>query len=78
MTEQEYKELRERTEIPMKVWYDYFLERGGSDIGLGSFENYFTKMLLGVAISKSGKVLYVNLQTALQSFYKHYNEKFGL
>lgn len=79
MTEQDYKELLIKPEIPMDIWYEFFLEKGGANIGLSLFVEAFTNVLIGVnMVTLQGKPKHVSLETALRKFYQHYNQKFGL
>lgn len=78
MTKAEYLVVRNQPEIPMDIWYEYYLERGGTNIGLSLFVEAFTNVLLGtIVMTKSGPKT-LSLKTALISFYKYYNQKFGL
>lgn len=78
MTKEQYLLIKEKPEIPMDIWYDFFLERGGSNIGLSKFTEAFTNVLLGVNIIKPSGIKHVSLKTSLDKFYKYYNHKFSV
>lgn len=79
MTEKEYLLIREKPEIPMDIWYEYFLERGGTAIGLEAFRKAFYRVLeMGTAgvLSSTGVPKFVTFNSCLRSFYSYYNKKF--
>lgn len=79
MTKEEYIIIREKPDIPMNIWYEFFLERGGFSIGLDKFIEIFSNILLGSIIRKTnGEQTFVNFNSALSQFYKYYNNKFLL
>ncbi len=74
MTKEDYQQLREKPEIPMDRWYEFYIERGGFQIGLEKFTELFTDTMLGVTIGKR----FMSLETALRQFYQYYNKKFDI
>lgn len=76
MTKEQYLLIREKEEIPIEIWYEFFLEKGGSNIGLEVFTDLFTNMLLGKMVITTFGPKLISLETALRAFYKHYNQKF--
>jgi hypothetical protein len=78
MNKEQYQLLITKPEIPIELWYEFFLEKGGANIGLEAFVDIFTNMLMGVSIVSKTGPKWVSLETALRKFYGHYNKKFGL
>lgn len=66
-------------EIPMDIWYEYFLERGGRDIGISRFQDLFIQILSKGQTMIAGPrgIKYVSFGSAITNFYKYYNEKFN-
>lgn len=81
MTEQEYLQLREQPEIPMSAWFDFYKEKGGAIYDIVEFEKTFTTLIINqsvIATVGSPTMKQVTLKSALDKFYQHYNEKFGI
>ncbi len=81
MTEQEYLQLREQPEIPMSAWFEFYREKGGILNDIGEFEKVFTTAIVNESVIGtvgSPTLKQVTLKTALNRFYEHYNQKFGL
>lgn len=78
ITEQRYQQLEKMQEIPMDAWYEYFLERGGTPVGLEQFTPLFSQIIQGFTIQTGTNVRYVTFETALSNFYTYYRKKFKL
>lgn len=81
MTAEEYKQLLEKPEIPMEIWYEFFLEKGGKQIGLEDFTSRFkivTDPGEHMVIGSNNIFKWVSMGSALKHFHEHYKEKFGL
>lgn len=81
MTEQEYIQLREQPEIPMSAWFEFYREKGGVIDDIVKFEEVFTTLLVNQSVIStvgSPTLKQVTLKSALDKFYQHYNQKFGI
>lgn len=81
MTKDEYLELINKPEIPMDVWYNFFLEKGGDELGLEEFTARFkavTQNVPRMVIGTDKAFKWVSMDSALRKFHEHYREKFEL
>lgn len=74
MTKKEYIELRNQPEIPLDIWFEYYQERGGT-LDKEEFIQIFSILMTQETVTAT-KV--INFHTALNNFYRYYNQKFGL
>lgn len=79
MTKDVYLLIRDLPTIPIRTWYEYYLERGGFE-GEAEFEARFYNMLRNEPIIQvtDGVMKQITLKSAYDNFYNYYNEKFGL
>lgn len=79
MTKDQYINIRNQSEIPLSIWFEYYRERGGIITDITEFDKLFTKSIIETPIYiTNGKPRQVTLTTALNNFYKYYNTKFEL
>jgi len=79
LNKEEYIAMRELEEVPLSLFYEYYIEKGGT-FPLITFEKAFPNFCLQV----EGKTLFTNtgikhfsLDRILQKIYYYYNKKFG-
>lgn len=83
MTKEEWEKLRIEEEIPLSLFYDYYVELRGNLVvmSLEDFETAFPQFMQftlgGVIITKNG-LKYVNFDNIIQKVYKYFDEKFGI
>ena len=81
MTLEQFNNLLTKPEIPMDIWYEFFLEKGGSPIGIENFMKYFSVITQPgetMVTGTDGQPRWCSLRGAYQKFYDHYKAKFGL
>lgn len=79
MTKSEYLKIRELSEIPMESWYQFFLDNGGSEIGIGEFTRIFSTFTWNASVVRGSMGLkQIKYGDCVQKFYEYYNQKFGL
>ncbi len=81
MTKEQYQELLTKPEIPMDLWYEFFIEMGGTNIDLGTFANMFLILTRDGETPVSGtdgEIKWVSLASAQKKFHEHYHKLFGL
>lgn len=81
MTKQQYELIRNQPEIPLEIWYEFFLERGGSQIGLPQFHKLFAIVIQpgGTMVNGGdGQPRWIDFNSALNNLYGYYNQKFEI
>lgn len=80
MTEQEWISIRDKPEISMSAWFEFYKEKGGMLASINEFVEAFSSLLWneGIVTGSDGRPKHVNLATATQAIHKYYNNKFGL
>lgn len=81
MTKEQYQELLKKPDISMEVWYDFFLERGGKEIGLQEFIAYFEQVTHEqprIILGSDRRIKWVSIGSATRKFHEYYSQKFGL
>lgn len=81
MTEEEYKSLLTKSDIPIEYWFEFFLEKGGAKIDINLFTEIFVALIKEEEIpitGSDGSVKWVSLQSATAKFHDHYRKQFNL
>lgn len=78
ITKEQWQQVRDMEEIPLFLWFDYYRENGGVVEDLGIFESHLWNILAQepMIISKQGRPLRVNYDTAVNRLYDFYVNKF--
>lgn len=78
MTKQRWEAIKNLKEIPMDVWFEYYIENGGKVNNLLVFTHLFTRILFAddLVRNSTGRLVDVNFKTALNRLYSYYNDKF--
>lgn len=79
MTEEQFIKLVKQPEIPMEVWYEYFVERTGNRVPFPEFVKQFTLAIAYERIVPSSRGFQrISFTNALNQFYDYYKKKFNL
>ena len=80
MTKEEFLVIVKCHEIPMSLWYEYFLETSGMRISFEDFEHVFSIILWNekVVRNTNGEMKKVTFKNAVDNFYDYYKRKFKL
>ena len=80
MTKEQYLLIIQQPEVPMALWFEYYLERGGLVKDFDEFQKIFVTLTWHQAIvtGANGQSKKINLQTALNNFHGYYAKKFDL
>ena len=81
MTKEQFEQLSKKEEIPIDIWYQYFIDKGGQNIGLEKFKNIFLQMIQQgqvIVTGTKGTPKFISLKSALDNFYTFYKEKFAI
>lgn len=81
MTKEQYLELFTKPEIPMDIWYEFFLERGGAQIGMELFARVFgivTQPGGTMVTGSNGQPKWISMESCYKNFYQYYQQKFEL
>jgi hypothetical protein len=82
MTKDQYLELREKEEVPLELFYNYWVEVKPShykNMSFEEFERNFSQFLFNlqgnIVLSEAGQKI-VDFPRMLERIYSHFNEKF--
>jgi hypothetical protein len=80
MTKEQYLLIIQQPEVPMALWFEYYLERGGLIKDFHDFEKMFVTFTWHQAIvtGTDGNSKKINLGTALRNLHEYYAKKFDL
>ena len=80
MTKDEYLLIRDRGEVHLTLFFDFYRERGGKLDNIKDFEKVLVSMISNHSITQSidGQPKQVSFNSVLNNFYNYYNEKFGV
>jgi hypothetical protein len=80
MTREQYLIMIQQPEIPMSLWFEYYLDRGGVVRSFEEFERVFSILMWNESTMKSsnGQMKQITFGSALRNLYEYYNKKFGL
>jgi hypothetical protein len=84
MTKEQYVEYIKMEEVPIELYYEYYLEHKRSDkqlILLEDFEHLFNTFLIntqGKPIIINGNIKLIDLSLILNKIYMYFNKKFLL
>lgn len=80
MTREQYLLIRDSPEVPMAAWFEFYKEKGGVIDDPAEFEKIFSIALANESHipGTDGTMKQITLKSALDKFYTHYNEKFGV
>ena len=80
MTKEEWLKISQQEELPLHVFYEYYLEKGGTFMNLLKFEEIFSSLIInGPIILGAGKpVVHITHVSAIGRLFRYYNEKFNI
>jgi hypothetical protein len=79
MTKEQYLIIKQKPEIPMEIWFEYYRERGGELYDFGSFTRLFSTCIMNKAmVNTSTGTKQITLKSALTKFYEYYDKKFDI
>lgn len=80
MTKEQFIELMRSPEIPMRVWYEYYRERGGHIAAFDQFEYVFSVAIWNeeMVLNSKKQLVKLSFQKAVESLYNYYKTKFNL
>lgn len=80
MTKEDWLDIRKREEIPLSVFYEYYLDKRDKRavISLVEFEQLFPQfMSFGIALIGT-KVISTSFESVIHKVYNYFDEKFEL
>lgn len=78
MDKEQYLKIRGEEEIPLSLFYEYFIEKGGK-ASMREFEESFPQAVVNVMIPNSlGQTRFMDFEAIVHKVYKYFNEKFGV
>ena len=80
MTKETFLKIKDQTDIPMDVWFEYYRDRGGIIQDFDYFNQVFSTLLVNRATvaGSDGRMKEITLQSAYNQFYDYYSKKFNL
>ena len=79
MTKEQWLEDRNKVELSIDVWFDYYKDTGGKSDNKEDFSKAFGLLVSREAISILGESLYkLNFDSAIERIHKYYNNKFEI
>lgn len=80
MTKEQFLRVVEMPEIPLTLWYEYFLETSGFRMSFEDFEYVFSVSVWNEQIVRGtdGQHKRLTFKNAVDNFYDYYKRKFKL
>lgn len=79
ITKEQWQQVRDMEEIPVFVWFEYYKEMGGILNDINEFQTILWRTLVKqpLMISKQGRPIKINFDTAVERLFDHYSNKFS-
>lgn len=76
MTKDQWLQIRDKEDIDISVFFEYYKEKGGYVTDLQDFERYFIKLGQTHTFLIKGRMIRMDYSTAVKKLYDYYNNKF--
>lgn len=80
MDKKDYLKIKEQVEIPLSLFYEYYLDKNKNNevMDLKEFEAYFPQFMQYQAIETKNGVKFVNFTSIVKKVYDYFNQKWDL
>lgn len=81
MTKEKYIEYSVMEDPPIELFYEFWKDKGGKDIGIDNFTKIWMEMSQffgGAAIEINRNIKFFNLKNIIEKVYEYYNNKFQI